>query len=47
MTVLAWVAVYLAVSVVGIALCAAAIRHGEQQACRERAQLLSTTPDQP
>ncbi len=42
MTLLAWAAVYLAASVVGIALCAATIRHGEQQARRERARLRST-----
>lgn len=41
-TVLAWVAAYLAASVVTAALLAAAIRHGEEQARAERAQLLRT-----
>lgn len=44
MTALAWLAVYLAVSVVTGALLAAAIRHGEQQARAERAQLDRQAP---
>ena len=39
MTALAWITAYLAASIATTALTAAAIRHGEQQARRERAQL--------
>jgi hypothetical protein len=41
-TVLAWIAVYLAAGPVVAALLCAAIRRGEQQARREHAQLAQT-----